>query len=513
MSHCDSFHSQSAIPPLVLWCAGSTETGDNNRTAIIADVCAAPGSKSLQLLDFLHSAPHDGNNLVPPGLLVVNDSNRHRIVTVCQRTRRVPRAPMLAINMDARYFPGMRRRCRWSGSGKASLGEDGATARGAHAISNAAVAREKAGYKQKYDRVLADVPCSGDGTVRKNKQVWNAWSVAPSMPLHRLQRKILHRAMELLKPGGVVVYSTCSLNPIENEAVVSSVIADVGGAAAMEIVPLPEWLVQKCSVTKGLSEWQVPNPKFGKKDNREMYLDFDDVPTEHRGGETSGDKKKKNGGGQIHRSMFPPEQGSELSGQLGRCGRLLPNAYLDSGGFFVACIRRLRVGELRTKARQALSQNVTNTSTERVSEEEKETVLTTSIEKNTPDEFKISTTNISTNDQDLREGDWICASCEKVNFGRRGGSRCFQCKAKKPYSAQKQGGKEGSRIQQHLLMQPNASVLESFFELFGISTGPESSFPILNTRVMHRANAKKSTIVVVSEALSKLAVSESWSPM
>ena len=123
----------------------------------------SPGSKSLQSLDMLYTSSKQN---LPSGLLVVNDSDRNRIVTLCQRTRHVPRAPMLAINMDARYFPGMRR---------------------SHII------KQKAGYKQKYDKVLCDAPCSGDGTTRKSKPVWNTWSMGHAMSLHRLQRRILRR--------------------------------------------------------------------------------------------------------------------------------------------------------------------------------------------------------------------------------------------------------------------------------------------------------------------------------
>ncbi|KAL9179824.1 hypothetical protein ACHAXT_007794 [Thalassiosira profunda] len=211
----------SAIPPLVLW-AASNRKECHNDAPIIADMCAAPGSKSLQLLDLL--CMHSGSKQIPSGLLVANDSDRHRIVTLCQRTRHVPRAPLLAINTDARYFPGIRRKCHLNKDGK----EEGAFN-----------IREKAGYKQKYDAVLCDVPCSGDGTTRNNNQVWKDWSTGHAMSLHKLQRKILQRGMELLRPGGILVYSTCSLNPLENEAVVASVIGDVGGVASMELVPLP----------------------------------------------------------------------------------------------------------------------------------------------------------------------------------------------------------------------------------------------------------------------------------
>ena len=71
-----------------------------------------------------------------------------------------------------------------------------------------------------FDRVLADVPCSCDGTLRKNPAHWRQWDVGVALALHQKQLKILLHGLHVLREGGVLVYSTCSFNPIENEAVV-----------------------------------------------------------------------------------------------------------------------------------------------------------------------------------------------------------------------------------------------------------------------------------------------------
>ena len=95
----------------------------------------------------------------------------------------------------------------------------------------------------RYDRVLADVPCSGDGTLRRRPHCWESWSIEPwpsesrgvyralawpcfffffaqefPMSVHSKQLQILCRGLHLLRPGGRLVYSTCSMNPLENEA-------------------------------------------------------------------------------------------------------------------------------------------------------------------------------------------------------------------------------------------------------------------------------------------------------
>ena len=79
--------------------------------------------------------------------------------------------------------------------------------------------RRRTGWKQKYDKVLCDVPCSGDGTLRKAPVIWKRWNAAGGNMLHGLQLQIACKGVRLMRLGGRLVYSTCSLNPIENEAV------------------------------------------------------------------------------------------------------------------------------------------------------------------------------------------------------------------------------------------------------------------------------------------------------
>jgi 16S rRNA C967 or C1407 C5-methylase (RsmB/RsmF family) len=64
-----------------------------------------------------------------------------------------------------------------------------------------------------FDRVLCDVPCSGDGTMRKQPNIWGKWNTASGFGLHPLQLQIAERGLKLLKPDGLMVYSTCSMSP------------------------------------------------------------------------------------------------------------------------------------------------------------------------------------------------------------------------------------------------------------------------------------------------------------
>ena len=75
-----------------------------------------------------------------------------------------------------------------------------------------------------FDRVLADVPCSGTGTLARNPEI--KWRLRPGdlISLHRRQVSILRAALSCLVPGGRLVYSTCSLEREENEDVVAEVM-------------------------------------------------------------------------------------------------------------------------------------------------------------------------------------------------------------------------------------------------------------------------------------------------
>jgi 16S rRNA (cytosine967-C5)-methyltransferase len=92
-----------------------------------------------------------------------------------------------------------------------------------------------------FDRVLADVPCSGTGTLARNPEI--KWKLTPQ-DLHDLQARqvaILRAAMRYLAPGGRLVYSTCSLEPEENEQVIATCMQ---GIRDFQIVPAREELAR-----------------------------------------------------------------------------------------------------------------------------------------------------------------------------------------------------------------------------------------------------------------------------
>jgi 16S rRNA C967 or C1407 C5-methylase (RsmB/RsmF family) len=179
----------SMIPPILL---------NVIHTDIVLDMCAAPGSKTSQILEDLscNVVNNSGKSLssTSTGCLVANDASASRACMLVSQLRRIlhnhPVALITAVN--AQFFP-------------------------SDVIQ--------------FDKILCDVPCSGDGTTRKNINVWNTWSSSGALALHTLQLSIAMKgAAQLLKTGGTMVYSTCSFNPIENEAVVAELLRQSRGA-------------------------------------------------------------------------------------------------------------------------------------------------------------------------------------------------------------------------------------------------------------------------------------------
>ncbi|WLI76042.1 16S rRNA (cytosine(1407)-C(5))-methyltransferase RsmF [Kosakonia sp. H02] len=70
-----------------------------------------------------------------------------------------------------------------------------------------------------FDAILLDAPCSGEGVVRKDADALKNWSVASNQDIAATQRELIDSAFHALRPGGVLVYSTCTLNRDENEAI------------------------------------------------------------------------------------------------------------------------------------------------------------------------------------------------------------------------------------------------------------------------------------------------------
>jgi 16S rRNA (cytosine967-C5)-methyltransferase len=86
-----------------------------------------------------------------------------------------------------------------------------------------------------FDLALADVPCSGTGTLGRNPEIRHRLRLDDLTRLAERQRGLLRAALRLVRPGGRVVYSTCSLEPEENEQVVAAVLANSHDARQLSL--------------------------------------------------------------------------------------------------------------------------------------------------------------------------------------------------------------------------------------------------------------------------------------
>ena len=156
----------------------------------ILDLCAAPGGKTAQIAVAL------GNR----GTVVANDRDFGRLTTLRATLDRLGVANVTATRFDGANYP------------------------------------PEAGL---FDRVLVDVPCTCEGTSRKSPEVLAQIGPGSSLRVQGVQKALLRKAIQLTRPGGRIVYSTCTYAPEENEEVVAEVMEEHPGVLRLEPVRAP----------------------------------------------------------------------------------------------------------------------------------------------------------------------------------------------------------------------------------------------------------------------------------
>ena len=105
---------------------------------------------------------------------------------------------------------------------------------------------------EQFDRVLIDAPCTGESRIRvSDPGSYRYWSKRKIAEMSRKQTRLLYSAACCLKPGGVLLYATCSFSPEENEAVVSKVLDRFDGALDTRPIALPV-----ADLQPGFTQWE-----------------------------------------------------------------------------------------------------------------------------------------------------------------------------------------------------------------------------------------------------------------
>ena len=151
----------SMLPPLTIL----TELKEAN---LILDACAAPGSKTTQLATLTN------------GTIIANDLDYQRIKALKHNIEKTGAINTIITNQDLRRIKDI-----------------------------------------EPDIILLDAPCSAEGTTRKNPEVFNYWSIKDILKHSNLQKQLILKSYELLKPKGILIYSTCTFAPEENEEVIN----------------------------------------------------------------------------------------------------------------------------------------------------------------------------------------------------------------------------------------------------------------------------------------------------
>ena len=242
----------SMLPILVL---------DPQPEELLLDLCAAPGSK----------ATHAAERMAPSGVVVANEPISGRVNMLASNRGRLSLHNVMITQHDGRHVGRI--------------------------------------PKPGFDAIVADVPCTGSATSRKNKDVWWSWSPKGGRTMFQLQIDIAKRGAQLLRPGGTMVYSTCSIDPVENEAVIAELIRK---CPWMEVIDIDESKVESLAWHQGLTTWSPLDEQGVVPDDPQSVPFFDE------------------------RYLPPKEQ--TLLDALPKTRRLYPQDN-NTGGFYVALLR------------------------------------------------------------------------------------------------------------------------------------------------------------------------------
>jgi NOL1/NOP2/sun family putative RNA methylase len=165
---------------------------------LICDLCAAPGGKTTHMAQLMQNR----------GLIIANDKRERRVRVLEHNIRRLG-----VLNVVTTLYGGQNFPRRW-----------------------------------RFNRVLADVPCSGEGTFRFSSSSSRSTRKRSEGFLPKIQRALITRAFDLLTDGGILLYSTCTYSPHENEGIVQYLLEN----RPAELLPID----LSASHAPGLGRWR-----------------------------------------------------------------------------------------------------------------------------------------------------------------------------------------------------------------------------------------------------------------
>lgn len=194
----------SMIPPLIM---------DLNNNDLVLDITAAPGSKTTQIATLMHNQ----------GKIIANDISRTRIYRL-----------------------------------KANLENQGIT--NTEVINYPAYDLWKK-YPEYFDKVLVDVPCSMEGRICiSDQKSYQDWSTVKIKQLSEEQKWLLRSAVSCTKIGGIIVYSTCTMAPEENESVVDWILKKESKSLEIMEIKLPN-----LALSDSFTSWNGKNYSYNTK--------------------------------------------------------------------------------------------------------------------------------------------------------------------------------------------------------------------------------------------------------
>jgi tRNA (cytosine49-C5)-methyltransferase len=171
---------------------------------LFLDLCASPGSKTTQAAAMMENR----------GVIIANDKDFRRLNVLISNLEKCGVMNAVVVQHDGANL------CK--------------------------TLNRRLGFK--FDKILVDAPCSGEGTLRKSLRTYDMWNKKVIEKFSRTQKKLIDGAIELLKIGGEMIYSTCTLAPEENEEVVNYILENFD--VEIEKLDLP------LKTREGICEWE-----------------------------------------------------------------------------------------------------------------------------------------------------------------------------------------------------------------------------------------------------------------